>query len=421
MTSALVVSRMFPASPQMVHGVFQRLGVQVQALGRVVDRVECLFLAEDSLHLTAADIEAHRARMAQQWSANVALTVAPVARAPSRTNRWLRFGAEMLDFYSLPIAREVDNPGALAAVAAALRAGPDLVLAHRLTAMATLMRLKDLVRKTPLFFDMDDIEHLATARRLLRKPEWPGEQLKLLQIPCLLRAEIAAIRLSRSTFICSQSDRRYLERFVAGGHLQVVPNSTRLPQLHEADHSQALVLFVGSMIYPPNAVAADTLVRDIWPQILAHLPDAQLVIAGARPDLIPAYAGAPRGVRFAGFVDDLGELYPRARVVCCPILYGGGTRVKIIEAAAYGCAIVATPLAAEGLDFRDGREILIRNNSAALAQECVRLLQKPDEARQLGAAARALALKAYDREAVLAQLEQLFRGALGVAGPSGLS
>jgi glycosyltransferase involved in cell wall biosynthesis len=256
---------------------------------------------------------------------------------------------------------------------------------------------------------------------LIRKPEWPGEQFKLLQIPCLLRAELEAIRLSQYTFICSQSDRSYLARFGVTDHLKVVPNSTRLPPLNDADHSEAMVLFVGSMIYPPNAVAADTLVRDIWPQILAHLPDARLVIAGTRPELIPAYSSAPRGVQFAGFVDDLGELYARARVVCCPIVYGGGTRVKIIEAAAYGRAIVATSLAAEGLDFRDGREILIRNDSAELAQECIRLLQKPKQAQQLGAAARALALSSYDREVVMSQLEQLFRGALSVPTPSRLS
>ena len=66
---------------------------------------------------------------------------------------------------------------------------------------------------------------------------------------------------------------------------------------------------------------------------------------------------------FAGFVDDLAPWYRSARVVCCPIYHGSGTRVKIIEAAAYAKAIVSTRLGAEGLEFEDGREIMLARRS----------------------------------------------------------
>lgn len=412
MTTALVVSRMFPGSPQLVHGIFQRLAAQIEALGRVVDRIDCLFLVESERSFSAAQIEAHQERLSRQWSTPINLTVAPVARTPRTTGRWRQFATEVFDFHRQPIARDLDNPVAVQQVAAALRAGPDLVLAHRLSAMCTLLRLKAQLASIPLFFDLDDIEHLAETRRLLRKPEWPGEQIKLLRIPRLLLAEIEAIRLSRRTLICSGVDLRYLQRYVGGDQLEVIANSTVLPALGEHDRSEPVVLFVGSMIYEPNTLAAQALVRDIWPRVLAQVPGARLVIAGMHPERIPAFSQPPAGVTFSGFVEDLRELYATARVVCCPILYGGGTRVKIIEAAAYGCAVVATPLAAEGLDFRDGTEIVLRKDPAQLAQECVRLLRNPEQARRLGAAARDRARGSYDRKVILARLEQLFRSGL---------
>ena len=42
-----------------------------------------------------------------------------------------------------------------------------------------------------------------------------------------------------------------------------------------------------------------------------------------------------------------------------PLLAGGGTRLKILEAAASGVPVVSTPVGAEGLDFERGSEILI--------------------------------------------------------------
>jgi glycosyltransferase involved in cell wall biosynthesis len=60
-------------------------------------------------------------------------------------------------------------------------------------------------------------------------------------------------------------------------------------------------------------------------------------------------------VEFRGFVDDLSALYAETRIVCCPIVIGSGTRIKLVEAASYARPIVATRIGAEGLDFRDGR------------------------------------------------------------------
>ena len=46
-------------------------------------------------------------------------------------------------------------------------------------------------------------------------------------------------------------------------------------------------------------------------------------------------------------VEDLDGLYRKSRVVCAPILWGGGTRFKIIEAASYCKPIVSTLIGAE--------------------------------------------------------------------------
>jgi glycosyltransferase involved in cell wall biosynthesis len=125
---------------------------------------------------------------------------------------------------------------------------------------------------------------------------------------------------------------------------------------------------------------------------------------------------SPAGVEFTGIVPDIELLYGRTRVVCCPLTNGGGTRVKLIEAAAYAKPIVSTTMGAEGLAFTDGNNILIRERDADIADACVQLLEDDAQCSTLGAAAYRLATTAYDRQAVKTLIMRESRSVLGAAG-----
>jgi glycosyltransferase involved in cell wall biosynthesis len=75
---------------------------------------------------------------------------------------------------------------------------------------------------------------------------------------------------------------------------------------------------------------------------------------------------------------------------------GGGTRIKLIEAAGYAKPMVSTTIGAEGLTFIDGTEIQIRDDNAGIAKACVRLLKDDLLCAQLGEAARRKAKSTYD-------------------------
>jgi glycosyltransferase involved in cell wall biosynthesis len=407
--SALVVSRFFPFDAQRVHAVYQRLGTQVEALARVAERVDCLFLVPRQQTCTPAQLQAHEERLRALWTPSLHLHLAPTLREDEPDSVWERLVRGAFDFQAQPIARPARSRATLDAVSVALAARPALVLAHRLSSMCVLMRLRRLLRGTPLFFDMDDIEHVSSLRRLLRHPGWPLERLMLLQVPRLLLAEIQAMRQATATFVCSEPDRDYLARFVGRGRVQVVANSVKFPDASAPTApSEPLVLFVGSLGYRPNAQAADLLVRGIWPLVISQVPEARLAIIGTRPELAESFPAGDPSVTFTGFVDDLDGWYRRARLVCCPIRYGAGTRVKIIEAAAHARAIVSTHLGAEGLNFVDGREIVLRDTNSALGDACVALLRDRSAAERLGVQARERARATYDRSALVERLARIF-------------
>jgi glycosyltransferase involved in cell wall biosynthesis len=413
MTTALVVSRFFPYDAERVHGIYQRLGAQVEALARVAHRVSCLFLVPIDQNFAADAIRQHEERLRRLWSPAVSIQVAPALDDNVPKTRWQRIGCGVFDFHAQSIARPTSTAAAIGAVEAALDTRPDIILAHRLDAMAPLMKIArqapETMRGIPIFLDMDDIEHVTAVRRLLRDPAWPAERLQLLQVPTLMVAEIRAMRLTAATFVCSEADRRYLARLTRGARVQVVPNSVPFPALGDSDSSEPLVVFVGAMGYRPNAQAADSLVQQIWPAVRGRAPAARLAIIGPGPERTASYRSADPSVTFTGFVDDLESWYRRARVVCCPIYHGGGTRVKIIEAAAHAKAIVSTRMGAEGLNFADEREIVLRDAPQEFAEACVHLLNDPHAAARLGRAALQKARSNYERGAVVDQLADIFR------------
>ena len=412
MTSALVISSMFPKTDQAVNGVYQRLQTQVEALARIVDRIDCLFLMAANFKFSPEDLIAHEERLRRRWSPKVCLRLASALRPRVGLTRLQHHGQGIFDYHSQDAGADVNNDEAVLAVRTALRAAPDLILAHRLPVRALLMKLSRDTGRTPVFFDLDDVEHVVLSRRMLRHPSSPKERLLLLHVPRLLLTEIQAIRRSRMTFVCSERDCRQLQRLACSRRVEVVANSVRLPTRSSVGGSAPIVLFVGTLNWEPNRLAADTLVQQIWPAVRARVPNARLIIVGLRPDRLNSYPAKDPSVTFAGFVENLDELYGQARVVCCPISYGSGTRIKIIEAAAHARAIVSTTLGAEGLTFENGKEIILRDDPAALAAECVRLLLDPAAAERLGVAARVKARATYDRNAVLARLQKLFSAGL---------
>jgi glycosyltransferase involved in cell wall biosynthesis len=152
---------------------------------------------------------------------------------------------------------------------------------------------------------------------------------------------------------------------------------------------------VADFSYEPNRNALRFLAEEVMPRVWRRLPDARLLLAGGN------LADPPRDERVEalGFVADLGDAYRQASCAVVPLLQGGGTPLKLIEALAYGLPIVATARAASGLAVRDGEHCLIADGSESFAAALVRALG--GEAAALGRAGRELAERRYSIEALI--------------------
>ena len=108
--------------------------------------------------------------------------------------------------------------------------------------------------------------------------------------------------------------------------------------------------FWGRLAYFANADAAEWLIRDIWPLIRAHRPDATLLIGGADAPASIRAAHGRDGIVVQSPVADVAALTRSVKVALFPVRFGTGQSNKVLEAAEGGCAIVATQHAMRGLD-----------------------------------------------------------------------
>jgi glycosyltransferase involved in cell wall biosynthesis len=100
-------------------------------------------------------------------------------------------------------------------------------------------------------------------------------------------------------------------------------------------------------------------------------------------------------------------------VICvCPILEGGGTRLKILDAMAMGKPVVSTTIGCEGLRVTNGENILVADTPEEFADKVKLLLETEELQRKLGRAARALVEGEYSWERIGRQLQQAYRCAL---------
>ena len=97
----------------------------------------------------------------------------------------------------------------------------------------------------------------------------------------------------------------------------------------------------------------------------------------------------------AGFVNDIRQWYAGTDVFLCPLRYGAGLKNKVLEAAAMGCAIVASDVAVEETGLRHGEHYLQAGTPQEYVERLSALLIDADRRAALAAQARAAIVANY--------------------------
>ncbi|SIO59879.1 Glycosyltransferase involved in cell wall bisynthesis [Rhodovulum sp. ES.010] len=168
------------------------------------------------------------------------------------------------------------------------------------------------------------------------------------------------------------------------------------------DPETRAVLFVGSFAHRPNQDGVRWFLEHCWADIRAACPAARFRIVGSG-DWPRLAADFPRldGVDYVGRVADLEAEYAAARVCICPVREGGGSKIKVIEAAAFARPVVGSSHALRGFDPRLTAHAVGSDSPAAQVAACIGYLRDARRAEADGRALHAVQQAAHSRAAAI--------------------
>jgi glycosyltransferase involved in cell wall biosynthesis len=161
-----------------------------------------------------------------------------------------------------------------------------------------------------------------------------------------------------------------------------------------------VVTFVGNLDYLPNREAIYALSASIAPRVMVEIKNVKFLVVGKGQHMMEL-----PGLTFTGFVKDVSDILSISDVAVAPLFNGSGTRLKILEYFSCGLPVVSTSVGAEGIEVKDGVNILIEDDLERFSLRIIELLKNDQLSTALGEAARVLVASTYDWSQITTKLE----------------
>jgi glycosyltransferase involved in cell wall biosynthesis len=171
------------------------------------------------------------------------------------------------------------------------------------------------------------------------------------------------------------------------------------------------LLYIGSRS-DANVAGLAWFLHACFPLIVARKPDVRLLIQGNIIDTPFLTSGDGlklngANITLSGPLENLASVYGDGKIVICPVLHGTGMKIKMVEAMAFGKAIVATSKAAEGIATNLG--LTTHDTAEDFASACIEALDCEASANRRRAVSAATFDRDHDRMKVMSStLRALF-------------
>ncbi len=271
----------------------------------------------------------------------------------------------------------------------------DLVHAEQLQALAACRGA--LARGMPVVLRAQNVESelWSTRRHFLLRAEARR----------LARYEGAAVERAGATIALTRRDAEQLAR-LGGGTLVdhiAAPFPASLPPGAPLPGTPAVTV-PASTGWRPNDDAAAWFGREVWTEVTARVPGAQLHVFGAGVSAV-----AERSITLHPAPADSAVMFPADGIVVVPLLTPAGVRMRILEAWARGLPVVATPAAIAGLDGEIANAVAIADGAAGLATTIAELAADPARRERMVAAGRTILRVEHDPALITGRLGTVYR------------
>lgn len=230
----------------------------------------------------------------------------------------------------------------------------------------------------------------------------------------IIEQENTAARIADRVVCVSEPDAQYLRNLTGLDNVEALETGISSIEF-EVDGKLAkrqpperpTVLYVAYFGSQTNVDALAWYLDEVHPLVKKKVPGYLFRVVG-RGDLSRFKDLNDQCVELCGEVPSIGPSIATATIGVAPALYGAGFRGKINQYAYLGLPCVASPIAASGLRYTAGRDILVGEKPAQFAKHIVSLLTNSTECEQMGERAHDVCVREYSWEARTDQIDRLY-------------
>lgn len=260
------------------------------------------------------------------------------------------------------------------------------ILAFWLVAGAPLRALREHSPHTRIIVDSVDLHFLRNARSAFETGgENGGDRRRTGTLDDAYGVDFArelnVYAAADCVLTVSQKEADLINDFVRDPELaQTIPDCESAAPSPYGFQERSGILFIGNFRHPPNVGALEFLCREIVPRVAPDVLEENpvRVVGNAFDEKVAVLCDGAPGIEPVGWVPSVVPYIERSRVSVVPLLYGAGTKRKLIQALTIGTPTVSTTTGIEGLQVSDGSEVLVADEPQAFARSVERLATDED-------------------------------------------
>ncbi len=269
--------------------------------------------------------------------------------------------------------------------------------------------------KAKLVYRAHHIEH-DVWERLAQREHFTPRRTYLEFLSRRLKAyEMEQVNRFHQVFAISNPDRQKLLLMGCETKLDVFPVALDFEK-YKIDISKTsfpTLFHLGAMDWRPNKEGLEWFLDEIWPDIEELSGELRFYIAGKNMQK-QFFDYDSDNLIVEGEVFDAVDFINSKAIMIVPLLSGSGMRVKIIEGMAMQKCIIATTMAAEGIDCKHGRDILIADTADEFYRSILKCITQPNKWQEIGMNARKTAEKHHEVNANAQRMFDIYVELVGV-------
>jgi glycosyltransferase involved in cell wall biosynthesis len=256
------------------------------------------------------------------------------------------------------------------------------------------------------------IERYANFENSVFKKLWLKTQASRLK-----RYELEQLKLYDALVPISKRDAKIL--FCEGLPTFVAPAGIDLSEIkiiNDLATEFPSLFYIGALDWFPNQQGLEWFFEEVWIELIRKVPNVKFYLAGRNPNSWGYLKRKKlKNVEILGEVEDAYRFMSSKAIMVVPLFAGSGIRVKILEAMALGKVVISTTIGAEGIDFRDGENILIADTKEKFLEQIMRCLADRRLCQTIGEKASEFVKEKYDLNKIAKNLLE-FYNKIGLTG-----